>query len=75
MKRYLVQSYGYTNCPQFNSYDEAKQCLNEIVADEMKACKRRFGKAVKRVLGKDNYEITLAGRHSPLWSAHFICEI
>jgi len=73
MPVYIVQSQGYCNCPEFRTLAQAKECLRDIVREEMQACRRRFGEAFKHKNGEDAYSITLASdSRSALWSAHSI---
>ena len=71
--KHTVQSYGYYKCPTFDTLAEARTCLKEIVAENLKAARRTSKQARKHKMGKDSYRITLGSDlNSSLWSATFI---
>lgn len=73
MKKYIVQSAGYTNCPTFGTLIEAQTYLKELVGDSLIMAKRRSKTATKHKLGENNYSITLGrDKRSSLWAHHWI---
>ena len=75
--KYLVATRGYHNGPEFNTKKEAKDFLNQIISEEKKRCKNKFGAAhVHRSVSGDSVDITLgADNRSSLWSSHCIIDL
>jgi len=70
--KYLVHSHGYTGGPEFSTLKEAKAHFRQLVKEEKRRCKARFGQAF---VHRDGWTavITLAkDRDSSLYSAHSI---
>lgn len=74
VKTFIVQSYGYTHCPQFPTLREAQSYLRELVTEELqKARSRGHKQARKHKIGADCYRITLGSDpQSTLYSHHCI---
>lgn len=73
MKEFIVTSAGYSVGPCFDAYPKAKRFLTQLVKDEAKRCKGRFGSAHVHKNGEDAYHVTLGSdRRSSLWSSHAI---
>ena len=73
MKAFIVQTHGYTHCPEFPTIEEARACLREIVRDELKRCRARFKSGSKHKLSDDCYRVTLGSdQQSAMWSHHCI---
>lgn len=74
MKTFIVQTYGYTHCPQFPTLAEARAVLREIAQDSLQTARRRgHRQARKHKLDADCYRITLGSDpQSTLYSHHCI---
>lgn len=76
MKLFIVQSYGYTHCPEFNTLPAARAYLRGLVAEELANARRKSKTARKHLLGRDSYSITLGSdSRSALWSQHNIANL
>lgn len=66
---YIVQTYGYYNCPEFKTLGGARECLRALVKESYESAKCRWKGVKKRKISEDSYEIVLGCN---LWAAHSI---
>jgi hypothetical protein len=70
---FCVVSFGYECPPEFPTLAAARAHLRELVAESLRAAKRKSRTARKHRLGADSYKITLGSDpRSMLWAGHYI---
>jgi hypothetical protein len=73
MKKYIVNSYGYYNCPEFSTIEAARAELKTLVECSLSKARLISKQSRKHKLGADSYSITLGSdAKSNLYSVHYI---
>jgi hypothetical protein len=74
--RYSINSLGYQNQVEYNTIEEARAALREMVEGDLIDCRRRYGSACKVETGKDSYTVKVGNAQSvSVWSSHSIVKL
>jgi hypothetical protein len=68
MKRYQLIESGRECGPEFDTLEEARAALTDAVVEAKQDCRRVYGNATARALGKDSCAVTPWHDSSVLWT-------
>lgn len=68
---YIIKAQGYEPSGRFATKAEAITEIRKAVADDLKACRSKFGAAVLKKWKNEVWEVAVNhDRHAPMWSRY-----
>jgi hypothetical protein len=68
MNRYQLIESGRECGPEFDTLEKARATLTDAVVEAKQDCRRVYGNATVRLLGKDSYAVTPWHDSSVVWT-------